>query len=265
MKASSWNHSTREEFLRYYADRHARPDALRTFVAARDLVLRFVNHSGPLDVADIGCGAGAQSLVWAAMGHRVHGLDVSADLVGVARRRALAAGHDVDFRVGSATELPWADDSMDVCLALELLEHVPNWTACLDEFARVLRDGGVLLLSTTNVLCPVQHEFALPLYAWYPRRLKRRYERLAVTTRPDLVRHAVYPAVHWFTFYRLRAALRTRGFRAHDRFDVMDLTRKGLLVRGLVTLARCVPLLRWLGYVATPYTLVLAIKDARPA
>ncbi len=261
VSTSSWNHGTREEFLRYYADRHARPETLRTFLAARDLVLRFVDGSRPLDVADIGCGAGAQSLIWAGLGHRVHGLDVSADLVAVARRRAREAGHEVDFRVGSATQLPWPDDSIDVCLVLELLEHVADWTTCLDEFARVLRCGGVLLLSTTNVLCPVQHEFSLPLYSWYPRPLKRRCERLAVTTRPELVRHAVYPAVNWFTFYRLQAALRSRGLRAHDRFDVMDLTRKGRLARGVVAAVRRFSVLRWLGHVATPYTLILAIKE----
>ncbi len=261
MTTPSWNHNTREEFLRYYADRHTRPEALRTFLAARDLVLRFVDSARLLDVADIGCGAGAQSLVWAALGHRVHGLDVSADLVAVARQRAREAGHDVDFRVGSATDLPWPDASMDVCLALELLEHVADWAACLDEFARVLRRGGVLLLSTTNALCPVQHEFSLPLYSWYPRPLKRRFERLAVTTRPEWVRHAVYPAVNWFTFYGLRAALRDRGLRAHDRFDVMDTAHKGRLARVVVGAVRRVPALRWLGHVATPYTLVLAIKE----
>jgi 2-polyprenyl-3-methyl-5-hydroxy-6-metoxy-1,4-benzoquinol methylase len=55
---------------------------------------------------------------------------------------------------------------MDVCLLPELLEHVADWQSCLNEAARVLRPGGLLYLSTTNVLCPRQQEFNLPLYSF---------------------------------------------------------------------------------------------------
>ncbi len=62
-----------------------------------------------------------------------------------------------------------------------------------------MRPGGVLYLTTTSCLCPSQMEFRLPLYSWYPGFLKRRYERLAKTTRPELANFAIYPAVHWFS------------------------------------------------------------------
>ena len=86
-----------------------------------------------LDVADIGCGAGTQSFLWAELGHNVHGLDVNQPLLEVARQRAGESRCSIDFQLGSATELPWADQSMDVCLLLELLEHVSEWQACLQE------------------------------------------------------------------------------------------------------------------------------------
>ena len=101
---------------------------------------------------------------------------------------------------------------MSVCLP-ELLEHVPDWETCLREAARSLDPGGLLYLSTTNVLCPVQSEFNLPLYSWYPGFIKRRYERLAVTTRPAIANYAKYPAVNWFTFYRLRDYLASTGLQ----------------------------------------------------
>jgi 2-polyprenyl-6-hydroxyphenyl methylase/3-demethylubiquinone-9 3-methyltransferase len=59
----------------------------------------------------------------------------------------------------------WPNRSMDVCLVPELLEHVREWRECLADFARVLRPGGVLVLTTNNKLCPVQQEFNLPLYS----------------------------------------------------------------------------------------------------
>ena len=125
----------------------------------------------------------------------------------VARRPAEERGLHVDFRVGTATELPLEDSSVDVGRRPELLEHVPEWETCLREASRSLSTGGLLYLSTTNTLCPVQSEFNLPLYSGYPDFAKRYYERLAVTSRPSIANYAKYPAVNWFTFYRLESTL----------------------------------------------------------
>jgi 2-polyprenyl-6-hydroxyphenyl methylase/3-demethylubiquinone-9 3-methyltransferase len=116
-----------------------------------------------LNIADIGCGAGTQARLWAQGGHRVFGLDVNEPLIRLARQRTEEAGLVIRFEVGTATALPWADRTMDVRLLPELLEHVADCQACLNEAARVLRPGGLLYLSTTNVLCPRQDEFNAPV------------------------------------------------------------------------------------------------------
>jgi 2-polyprenyl-6-hydroxyphenyl methylase/3-demethylubiquinone-9 3-methyltransferase len=71
------------------------------------------------------------------------------------------------FSTRVCDHLPWPAESMDVCLLLELLEHVSEWQACLQECERVLRPGGILAWTTSNKLCPFQQEFNLPLYSWY--------------------------------------------------------------------------------------------------
>jgi len=215
-----------------------------------------------LEVADIGCGAGAQCQLWAELGHSVHGLDINGPLIELARQRAAERRQEIQFEIGSVTNLPWSDASMDVCLSPEPLEHVQDWESCVNEFVRILKPGGILYLSTTNKLCPRQQEFDLPFYSWYPSTLKRRYERLAVTSRPELVNHAKYPAVNWFTFYQLRDWLRERGMESRDRFDVMDLASKGAAARGLVRLIHALPPLRWCAHLATSYTVVVAVKTA---
>lgn len=262
---STWDHTSNEEFFDYYAQESLSVETLSRFRSIRDRVLDIAAQNGvrdrKLEIADVGCGAGTQSMVWCEVGHSVHGLDVNQPLIELARRRSSEEGHAVDFHIGSATKLPWADESMDVCLFIELLEHVVEWRQCLDEGARVLRPNGVLVLTTSNKLCPVQAEFNLPLYSWYPGPLKRYFEHLAVTTRPDLANFAKYPAVNWFSFYSLRAEMSRRGLRSLDRFDVMDMSNKGLLARGLVGSIRSLPPLRLLGHVATPYTRVFAIKS----
>lgn len=262
---ASGEHSSRKEFIAYYAEKSILPQQLQHFRSLRSAILRVLDErNGPrrqYDVLDVGCNAGGQCSVWAEMGHRVHGLDINAALLELARKRAAASGDNIDFRLGNATKLPWPDESMDICIALELLEHVQDWQGCLRELARVLRQGGVLFFSSTNVLCPRQSEFNLLGYAWYPAPLKRHFERLAVTTRPELANHAKYPAVNWFNPFSLRAHLNRKGFVLLDRFDLVDLSRKSQLAKLVVASIRAVPALRWLANFCTPSTTLLGIKE----
>jgi len=260
-ESAAWDHTTQDPFYEYYADQSRSEATVVRFTTMRDLVLRALARSdGPLDVADLGCGAGTQSFLWETLGHRLHGLDISEKLIKLGRERARQAGKTIDFRVGSVTELPWPDESMDVCLAIELLEHVADWRRCLDEFTRVLRKDGALFLTTTNALCPKQEEFDLPMYSWYPGWVKRRYEHLARTTRPELVTYATYPAVSWFTYYGLRRELERRGCDCLDRFDLIDPSQKSGMKRVAVSMVRALPPARLLAHVATPSTWVLAFR-----
>jgi 2-polyprenyl-3-methyl-5-hydroxy-6-metoxy-1,4-benzoquinol methylase len=264
-QGGSWDHGTHQDFYEYYANESQSAATAQRFAGIQATVLRVAAQTGlgsRLDVADIGCGAGTQCRLWAERGHRVHGVDVNEPLIRLAKTRAAEENLDVDFRVGSATALPWADQAMDVCLVPELLEHVADWQSCVNEAVRVLRPGGLLYLSTTNVLCPKQQEFNLPFYSWYPGPLKRYCERLAVTTRPAIANYAKYPAVHWFSFYGLRSYLQPRGLRCLDRFDLIDTDAKSAPARAVIRLVRDVPPLRFLGHVATPSTYLVAVKDA---
>jgi ubiquinone/menaquinone biosynthesis C-methylase UbiE len=253
-----------DPFADYYAEESLSQSTIARFSSTKDAVLRVLRHAGlpyrELLVADIGCGAGTQSMLWARDGHHVAGIDINETLIGLARKRAAEAGLEVRFECSSAVKLPWRNGSMDVCLLPELLEHVVEWEACLSEAVRILKRGGLLYLSTTNRLCPVQQEFDLPLYSWYPGWLKRRYERLSVTTRPELVNHAKFPAVTWFDFYSLRRTPQLRGFRCLDRFDVAALAEHGTPARMILGVVRRVAPLRWLAHVATPYTAVFAVR-----
>ena len=250
------DHSLQDPFFQYYKDASSDQRAIQRLTVYRDIVLRFHRGEGPLDVADIGCGAGTQSRVWAELGHRTHGVDIGAKFIALARERAPR----LDFRVGSATALPWPDASMDVALAIELLEHVEDWRACVDEGVRVLKPGGVFLLTTTNALCPKQQEFDLPFYSWYPRPLKRYYERLARTTRPELATFATYPAVNWFTPYGLRRELERRGCSVLDRFQVIDPSTKRGLKGIALRVVQSTGVARFAAHLVTPATWVLATK-----
>jgi ubiquinone/menaquinone biosynthesis C-methylase UbiE len=263
---SKWDHSSHQEFYNYYATESETEPALQRFRSIRECVLRIVEKEkkivAALEVLDIGCGAGTQSILWAEAGHHVHAVDVNQPLLELGKQRAHVAGHDIEFRLGSALELPWPEESMDVCLVIELLEHVKEWEACLNECARVLRPGGVLFVTTSNKLCPIQQEFNLPFYSWYPVFIKHFFERRALTTHPQLANFAKYPAVNWFSFYDLREVMASRGFRCLDRFDVMDLRSKSSLQKSVVLLIRYSSAFRWLAHVATPGTMIGCVKGS---
>lgn len=258
-------HGSDERFLDYYREESESQDTIDRSEAMFQGIMRLYGGdeeiTEPLQVADIGCGPGTQSMVWALHGHKVYGLDVNSDFIDVARKRASDHNLPIEFCVGTASDLPWADGSMDICLVPELLEHVPEWSKCLDEFARLLKPGGLLYISTSNKLCPVQNEFDLPLYSWYPDRLKKHYEKLSVSTRPELVNYATYPAVNWFSYYQLRDEFAKRGLTSLDRLDFMDPDAHGSMKRRTIRTLRRFALLRFLVQLATPYSLAIGFKS----
>jgi 2-polyprenyl-6-hydroxyphenyl methylase/3-demethylubiquinone-9 3-methyltransferase len=267
-KLDAWDTGSHPEFLKSYEQRSLSAETADRFRSVRDKILRVAGESMAgrrLRVVDIGCGAGAQSLLWTQLGHQYLGIDINEPLIVVARQRASESGSDAQFEVGSATSLPCVNDSADICLMPELLEHVVDWASCVDEAIRVLRPGGFLYISTSNWLCPRQQEFNLPLYSWYPGWLKRHFERRALTDRPDLANFAKYPAVHWFSYYQLRGYLNARGLGCQDRFDLVDVRRRGSLARAVLAILRTLPPMRLLGHVCTPYTVVVANKPGGEA
>lgn len=226
-------------------------------------ILKILGREKPdtrqLNVADIGCGVGVQSLAWARLGQRVFGLDIDKSLVEMTRKRTIDAGYTVSLCVGSAMKIPLPDESVDVCIAESLLEHVAQWQACLDEFARILRGGGIIFLTTTNRLSPIQHEFNLPFYSWYPASIKRYCERLAITTRPGLANYTDCPAVNWFTPFMLQKALISRGLFCLDRFSLIDISKKRFLVKIILLLMKKFPVLKSVAYALMPSTAIFAI------
>jgi SAM-dependent methyltransferase len=93
---------------------------------------------------DVGFGAGTILDAAARAGWNAMGVEVSETAVEHARSR----GYDVFC--GELAEARYADNYFDVVTASEVLEHVPNPRAMLDEIARILRPGGLLWATTPH-------------------------------------------------------------------------------------------------------------------
>jgi ubiquinone/menaquinone biosynthesis C-methylase UbiE len=102
--------------------------------------------SAPLDVLDVGCGTCAMGLLFAEMGHRVTGIDLSGEMLAKAQRKADESGLFIDLRTGDAEHLPFEDGSFDVIVTRHLLWTLPNPEIALKEWFRVLTPGGMSLV-----------------------------------------------------------------------------------------------------------------------
>jgi len=109
-------------------------------------VLEFLAPFEGKRVLDAGCGDGEYSLAAAERGALVTGVDLSADMLSVARTRSVARGVTVDWRQADVTALPFPDSSFDLAIAITLLCLVPDPRAVVRELARVLVPGGRLVI-----------------------------------------------------------------------------------------------------------------------
>jgi len=97
-------------------------------------------------VLDAGCGDGAYSLAATERGAIVTGVDLSEDMLALARERSAARGVKVDWRQGDVLALPFPDSSFDLAIAITLLCLVPDPRGAVRELARVLVPGGRLVI-----------------------------------------------------------------------------------------------------------------------
>jgi SAM-dependent methyltransferase len=147
---------------------------------------------------DAPCGAGALAAELAGRGFDVGGADVDAAADGLP---------GIKFKLTDLEgTLPWENAHFDAVFSLEGFEHLENGFHLLREFNRVLKTGGVLLLTTPNIVSLRSrmrffgsgffHKDALPLN--------------------ESARHPLHH-IGLSTFPEIRYALHTTGFQLEDR------------------------------------------------
>lgn len=192
----------------------------------RHILARTVAGMTPGTALDIGAAGGGNSRVLRDLGWNVIPLEYGPEGAEVAAERGLSVIR------ADATRLPVADESLDLVVAYDLLEHLVDDDACVQEVMRVLRPHGRFLVA---VPCDPKlwsdHDVAVDHV--------RRYTRETLTAlleRPGLELRSM---TSWNVLLRPVVALRRKTSKGSDLEDMHPLVNFGL--RSVVTLERYLP------------------------
>ena len=98
------------------------------------------------DALDAGCGTGRHARHLVELGHRVVGVDITPEMLDVAR----AAVPGAEFRQGDLVDIPAGDAQFDLVVCGLAIAHVADLDAAIAEIARVLRPGGHAVISALH-------------------------------------------------------------------------------------------------------------------
>lgn len=136
-----------------YSDSYAQK---RMRIATQGLIAKELKRKKKGSMLDVGTGNGLNcfmlnDLLGYDPNYKLVGSEISKSAVSRANSIARKWGRgNLKFVAGDAEKLPFADDSFDSVLCTEVIEHLPRPQIAIDEMFRVLKPGGLAVISTPN-------------------------------------------------------------------------------------------------------------------
>lgn len=126
-------------------------------------ILRYeqdVRHKAVIEMLDpkkgnrtlgVGCGNARDISVFAVMGTKCVGLDISKEMLREGMKKLCSRRiKNVLFVVSDGTNLPFRNEIFDKVSCSEVIEHIPRYEKCIKEMVRVLKKNGRLVITTPN-------------------------------------------------------------------------------------------------------------------
>jgi SAM-dependent methyltransferase len=193
---------------------------------------------------DLGCGFGRHSYEALRRGANVVACDMALPELGqvrsmfeaMAEEGQVPTGGMATTVAGDATRLPYPDASFDRLVASEVMEHVPDDEAALDELVRVLRPGGTLAITVPSwlpekVCWAITDEYHAPhvpgghVRIYTEGELRRKLRAAGLEDGPSRLTHALHSPYWW-----LKCAVGTTDddhplVKAYHRLLVWDIEK----------------------------------------
>lgn len=149
---------------------------------------------------DVGCGNGAQTVLFAENFDRWMGVDVERDRLDEFKRELqrgdYPAGrkpHEILYYDGD--HLPTADNTVDVLTCIEVIEHTDNDRETIGELFRVLRPGGTAIITVPNkwwifethgANLPLLPWNRVPFFSWLPKPIHEKFAKARIYRRRQI-------------------------------------------------------------------------------
>lgn len=110
-----------------------------------ELMSHIFDSDRSLRILDIGCGAGFFSIILSELGHTVHGIDITPNMIEEAKQLAQSLDSDATFSVMDAENLSFDTNTFDIVVARNVTWNLPHPDKAYAEWLRVIRPGGLIL------------------------------------------------------------------------------------------------------------------------
>lgn len=198
----------------------------------RHLLAEAIRGMPPGRALDVGAAGGGNTRVLRAHGWTAAALEYGADGAAVAHERGLPALRS------DATHLPLADDSLDLVVAFDILEHLADDEAAVREVHRVLKPSGTYLVAVpADPRLWSSHDEAVHHL--------RRYTRATLVALLEHGGFEVQQVMSWNVLLRPVVAVRRRMRSGSDLEDLNPVVNLGL--RAIITAERYLPVKEWPG------------------
>ncbi len=161
------------------------------------LTLECVDLTGKR-IIDFGCGNGAQTIEFASLDASITALDINQSSLKILSDYLINNKiKNIDPRQYDGESIPLDDNSVDIVLSYEVLEHVGDEDRSMAEIHRVLRDGGEIVFSVPNkwwifethgAYLPLLPWNRVPFFSWLPKIIHQRYSKARIYTKGDMRR-----------------------------------------------------------------------------
>lgn len=130
---------------------------LRKTTKGKEIAFDVIPHSKNLRALDVGCREGTQTRRLKEKGYRVTSIDID---------KAYENAQIVDINEG----LPFEDNFFELIWCSEVIEHLENPQKSVNEFRRVLKPGGLLVVTTPNSYCWISQ--LLSVFGFTPKKIQ---------------------------------------------------------------------------------------------
>ena len=136
----------------YDKDRYSSNIGKKISAKQKNLILKLGQPWKNKKILEIGCGTGRLTLEVAKEEGLITGLDSSIEMILISKKKVSEdINQNLQFVNADCSSIPFRNSSFEVCLCINVMNHVPNYEKTIEEIVRVLKPGGILIVNISNL------------------------------------------------------------------------------------------------------------------